>query len=188
MSVSVEDRPILGPIALTHEERALADQIDFDLARIDDRESSLRSCALAYDLLQLLKARNAIPECRVRYFVDTEYNVRCRGNSRKDLFEAKGWSGAGIYTHPHFLKYLRYFVMGTQLPVRFIDVFWRKVEERAPITSGDIEPLRAVVRQEIRAHGLQRRDPAEEVFKLALDCGLYLGHAIYMREAAKSVR
>jgi hypothetical protein len=69
-----------------------------------------------------------------------------------------------------------------------IEAFRQKIADMGPVTSSDIVPLGAFARQLIRTHRLRGDDPAEEFFKLALDCGLELYDARSIRDSVKAAR
>lgn len=107
-------------IALSAEENALLDQIHFDAAERDALAASLAPMA---ELTERLLQRDAISHNRLRYFTDPECNPGGRGKSRADVFEANGTQGDEILRHPHFMKYLAYFLFGPDLPEAIIAEF-----------------------------------------------------------------
>ncbi len=97
--------------------------------------------------------------------------------------------GDAIFRRPHFVKYLRYFVYGPDLPKPVIEAFQQKVIDcGTPFTSGDSITLRDFARHLTRSHGLAAGDAAEEFYKLALDCGLDAGDARSVRDVVKKLR
>jgi len=179
-----------GSIKLTADEKTLVAQIDFDPTS-SKRQAPEYWKAVGETALRLMKslmARNAIPEVRIRYFSDADFNVGGRGRSRAQIFEKNGTSGEAIFRHPHFLKYLHYFLYGPDLPPQVIDAFREKIADIGFVTSSDIIPLGAFGRQMARANRLDAGDAAEEFFKLALDCGLELYEARSIRDSVKMAR
>jgi hypothetical protein len=138
--------------------------------------------------MKSLIGRKAIPDVRSKYFTDPAFNVGGRGRSHAGVFEKNGTSGEAIFRHPHFLTYLHYFLYRPDLPPPVIEAFRKKIADMGLITSSDIVPLGAFARQLARAHSLGGGDPAEEFYKLALDCGLELYEAQSIRQSVKSVR
>jgi len=181
---------MLGCIELTPEEQQQLDRIDFHPESSENRDRAywigVGESALA--LMTLLIARKAIPEVRTKYFTDADFNVGGRGESRADIFKKNGTSGEAIFRHPHFLKYLHYFLYGPDLPPPVADEFRRKVADIGFVTSSDIVPLGAFARQLTRTHRLNGSDAAEEFFKLALECGLELHEARVIRDSVKQAR
>ena len=122
------------------------------------------------ELMSALLKRGAIPEQRWKYWADPEYSVgRSVKASPRGVFERKGNPGAKAYVHPHFIPYLRYFLFGAYLPDAVIGRFEQEVEDREPITSGDIVPLMDLARTLTLKHGLDRDGAALEFYKLCLD-------------------
>ena len=100
-------------IELTDEEEALVDAVDLRVSHPDRDEAYA-----AYEvnkqpilaLLESLRERGAIPEEGLNYWNRPDYNTDRRLKvSNKGMFERNGCTGQEIYTHPHFIPYLRYF-------------------------------------------------------------------------------
>lgn len=133
-------------------------------------------------LLRSLVLRGAVPECRIRYFVDPAYNPAGR-SSREKVFVRNGCiRPRDRYEHPHFLKYLRYFLEGPALPPHVMARFPAAIAD--PFReSGALSSLaRAAARGLPPALG----DAGEELFKLAIECGLTPEEARGIRDAARS--
>ena len=88
------------------------------------------------------------------------------------MFERNGCTGQEIYTHPHFIPYLRYFLFGADLPDAVIAKFEEKVGNPDWVTSGDIVPIGKCARDLARQYRLDQADTPEEFFRLCLDMGL----------------
>lgn len=179
-------------IALTENEKALVGNIDFESYT---RESYIANQESILSLLRSLSDRNAIPEQRLKYWNDPEYNIGgYKNTSKKETFERNGRKGSEIYTHPHFLKYLRYFLYGADLPDQLIKQFYIGCNEGHVnfdyVTSGDITPIcksaRKIARIAIRDYNLEKRHVTEELYKLCLDIELDVSYARFVRnEVAK---
>lgn len=174
-------------IELSKSEKVLLDQIELDPKKIDHSDW-LRNGTLVCDLMHSLLGRRAIPEARIKYFIDPEYNPGGKGTSREGQFERNGTEGDAIFKHAHFLEFLWYFLYGARLPTTVIAKFQSVVTDCGPITSGDAETLRKCARDLTRAYNLAPAEKAEEFCKLSLDCGLSLMYAMAVRNAVKSVR
>ena len=172
--------PKPAPIPLTPEEKPLFDRIDFGLS--GDYESRLASLTAAADLAESLMARGAIPEVRRRYLTDPEFNVGGRGKSRLDAFRSHGNLGREILAHPNFLKYLRYFISGPDLPEATIERFRQILIDDAGTSGTILDALCRCARAEARRLG--RYDAGEEFLKLALECGVDEGVALSVRREA----
>lgn len=170
------------PIALTADEQALREQIDFDPRGPGFHDTLQRSCKAAKPLALSLMKRKAIPEIRLAYFTDARYNVGSK-RSRKEIFEGNGCTGEDILEHGTFLKYLNYFIKGPDLPAATIERFCALLNE-----DRDRQEVRAFARAEVRARGLDPREASEEFYKLALECACDEGYARSIRDAARAVR
>ena len=174
LSVDMEQLKI-EVIKLSAEEENLLKQISFtDLSH----EVLKKSCSAAGDLAKLLIERDCIPRIRVEYFTNPEYNVGLRA-SRKETFEKNGTKGEDIFYHGNFLRYLRYFIFGPDLPRTVIIDFCENIES---------DDLLAFVRSQVRKHRLNPGKASEEFYKLALECGLPEWNARSIRDTVKNVR
>ena len=163
--------------------------LDFDpLSFRGDHEGFLRNANLAHKLTTTLAKRNGIPEHRVSYFIDPEYYPGGRGKSRRDSFTQHGNDRDETLCHPHFLKYLRYFIHGADLPVAIIGQYTEAVEDCGMVSSSDIPELGAKARNLARNHGLEGSAAADEFFKLSLDLGLSADQSARIRESVKQLR
>lgn len=174
----------LPQVNLTDEERALLDQIEFDV-RVLDPDGVESNGEAVVELTHSLLSRDAVPKHRLDYFTDPEYNIGARGRSRAGMFERNGrLRGDDVFRHPHFLPHLRYFVHGADLPAAAAAEFCSAVDDCGMVTSSDVVPLGLLARRLARKHGLTRDEARDEFFKLALDCGLDVGTAASIRESA----
>ena len=172
-------------IELTKDEADILSGIELDQSALDHEQYKTQG-PLILQLLGSLLQRDAIPEVRMLYWSDPNFNVGKVKTSHKGLFERNGRQGDEIYTHPHFLTYLRYFLFGPQMPQAAISGFEAVVGDPAWVSSGDITRITKGTRSIVRAHGLKDRD--EEFYRLALDLGLGQSFAKAVRDAVKQVR
>ena len=180
--------PMPEPIPLIAEERALLQRITFDLRGFQQGDFAVSSKAAA-DLTRSLLDRGAIPEIRLRYFLDPELNVGGHGKSRKRIFEWNGTAGDAIFRHAHFLPYLRYFITGPALPGEVVDRFRQIVLDDHGTSGMVLNQLCRFARGEVRRLSpRQPREAVEEFFKLALECGLELRVALTIRDAVRNTR
>jgi len=176
-------------IELTPSERSLLAQIELNaLALRNGGEHALANGELVCGLMRSLIARKGIPEVRAKFFNDPDYNIGGRGRSRRETFEKNGTLGDNIFRHPHFLIYLRYFLLGADLPAAVKADFTAKVTDTGHVTSSDVVPLGTFARQQARTHRLDATRAAEEFYKLVLDLGLSTGTATSIRNAVKRAR
>lgn len=179
----------LFTIELTPDETMLADAIDFDPhAMLGNTQASHVNSDLVAQLTNSLLRRKAIPDQRLSYFSDPEYNIGGRGKSRRDSFLRHGHDDETLMRHGHFLRYLRYFIYGADLPEAVLQSFVRAAKSCGPITSGDIAPLSAKARQLARAHRLEPKAAADEFFKLCLDLDMSVSDAGSIRGAVLQYR
>jgi hypothetical protein len=108
--------------------------------------------------------------------------------SHKGLFERNNCAGDEIYTHPHFLKYLRYFLFGAELPPNVVAEFEAEVGEPRWVSLSDAIPLGKAAREITKRHGLTPHSAAEEFFKLCLDLGLSVNVADTVSRAVRKLK
>lgn len=175
-------------IALTAVEQELLDKLTFDVQLSTPYEERLKNLDHAGELTECLLERSAIPQHRLDWFTQPEHNIGGRGSSREEIFRRNASPGADIFRHPHFLKHLRYFIFGPDLPEQLMSSFQIEVEKCGMVTSGDIIPLANFARQQVRMCSLDARHASEEYFKLALEAGLDADQARTIRDKVRQVR
>jgi len=177
-------------IALNEKEKELVSRIDFDpRGGAYNRDSWLPIADAMAELMASLIERKVIPEPRKRFFTDPAYNIGGHGLSRQQVFEKNGTRGEAIFRHGNFVKYLRYFLFGPDLPEALSEAFRAKVIDCGqPFTSGDAITVADFARQLTREHRLDGPHAAEEFYKLALDCGLDADDARTVRDTVQKVR
>ena len=178
-------------LALTEEETALLQQID--LARSHPSHTDAHEVFKAnrepiLALLALLGKRGGIPEHRIRYWTDPEYNPGRIKGSRESGFKRNGTHGDEIYSHPNFVRHLRYLLHGSELPPHVSEVFERQARDPQWVSSSDAIPLGKFARKLTRENGMTGSEAAEEFFKLALDIGLSLDVALVIMRSVQQVR
>ena len=175
---------MVNPIDLTKTEKVLLDRINASHPGYDGDA--------AYKLIESLRKRDAIPRIRKAYFTEGDLNIEGRGKSRKNIFERNGTKGDDIYRHPHFFKFLKYFIGGPDLPQSVIVEFADLVKKCEPVTSGDQEDFCKLARQQVRNHELikknNHREVAEEYFKLGLELNLDVNTARAIRGNVMKLR
>ena len=176
-------------VELTQAEQELYTQICFQSPsqmQLSDMDLKISANAATSLTLSLLN-RKAIPEIRIRYFVDPALNIGTK-MSHKEIFEKNGTSGENIFRHRHFLPYLHYFIFGPDLPKETIDVFAQFVSAEPFISGSDMPRLRKLVRSETRRYELNPKEVCEEFYKLALECGINNDLARMLRDDVRMVR
>lgn len=172
-------------IELDEDEVDLLAGIELDALKMD-HEQYRRQSPLVQQLTKKLMDRRAIPEVRLRYWSDPDYQLGRLKTSHQGLFERNGTRGDDIIIHPHFLKYLRYFLFGASLSENVIVAFEETVGDPQWVSSGDIDEIAKGTRGIVRKFGQQGED--EEFYKLALDIGLHQWFAKVVRDAAKQTK
>jgi hypothetical protein len=178
-------------IGLTDTEAATLAKIDLQISHRDHDKGHEAYKANKEPILALLKSlgeRNAIPQVRLSFWSDSRFQFGRIQASRKGIFERNGCRGDDIYTHPHFIPYLRYFLFGTELPDEVIAAFEAKVGNPQWVSSSDILPIGKVARDLTRQHRLDATHAPEEFFKLCLDMGLGLSTAESVMRSVKQIR
>lgn len=178
-------------IALTQAEEALVSKIDLRLSHRNSDEAQAAYNANAEPILALLASlseRDGVPPQRIRYWNDVEYNPGRIRSSRKGAFERNNCLGEDIYTHPHFIKHLRYILLGADLPDALIIDFEKQAGNPEWVSYSDAIPLGKYARKLVRQYGLEAHQASEEFFKLCLDMGLSLSVALSIMKTVKYTR
>ena len=178
-------------IELTPEEASLLSQIDLRVKHRSHEEGHAAYNANRAPILALVRSlseRRAAPAERLNYWNDPNYNPGRIKASRMGVFERSGCRGEDVYTHPHFVPHLRYFLFGADLPDGLIVAFEEGVGVPAWVTSSDIASIGKLARNLTRQHRLDKSDALDEFFKLCLDMGLGLGTACSVVNAVRQIR
>lgn len=178
-------------IKLTDAEAATLARIDFRTSHQSHDESHAAHKANEEPILALLASlseRKALPQERQNFWNSPRYQLGRIKASHKGLFERNGCTGVDIYTHAHFIPYLRYFLFGADLPHEVISAFESRVGNPQWISSSDVVPIGKFARELTRRHQLDARDASMEFFKLCLDMGLGVGTAQSVSHAVKQIR
>jgi hypothetical protein len=173
-------------LSLNPGEQKLLDQITFELGH-GDKEVLKKSCEAASTLATLLLQREAIPEIRVRFFTQPEFNTGVE-KSRFQAFESDGVTGYAIFSDPRFLEYLHYFIYGPKLPAQVITEFCNIAYPYEYISGGDIKDLRELAISLIYEYKLVPGDVACEFFKLALECKMDVYYAQSIRDTVCAIK
>jgi hypothetical protein len=122
------------------------------------------------------------------YWTDPTYRHGPMKGSRKHIFERNGTTGRDIYEHPSFLKHLKYFLDGADLPANLIARFSERVRDIGHVSGSDALDLAKDARSEVRRYGLTPHSASDEYYKLALDCGIAQMWANSIRENIRRMR
>lgn len=178
-------------IAFLEAEQALVNRIDFDsddAPHRDRHQAYLGNQAPILELLVSLSGRCAIPAHRVSYWNDPAYNPGRRKESRRGMFERNGNAGDEVYTHPGFVRHLRYILFGADLPEATMAAFEERVGNPEWVSYSDALELGTFARSLVRRLRLPPHEAGEEFFKLSLDLGLSADEALRIREFVRTMR
>ncbi len=179
----IEESIYIGKLELTQQENDLLQNIkSFTIDLNEEHNKRLLKLENCFLLTQSLIERKALPEHRISYFISAEYRLSDTRSSRMEVFESNGTSGEAIFRHPHFLKYLKYFIYGADLPVAFKQQV-KIIKEETFYHSDFVEQATPIIRIYYNANinKANRKAFAEEIFKLSLDLGLDLTHSAQLR-------
>jgi hypothetical protein len=119
--------PLIGAIPLTPDESGLLAAMRLRQEELfHESVAAQRNGELAVTLMNSLMLRYAIPEVRLKYFEDPAYRTGRVKGSHRNLFERNKTVGDDIFRHPNFLRHLRYFLFGAELPNDVIEAFTGK--------------------------------------------------------------
>ncbi|MGB0907890.1 MAG: hypothetical protein ACPGVT_10385 [Maricaulaceae bacterium] len=118
-------------------------------------------------LFMSLRDRNAINEIRWKVFSDSEYATKGK-KSAKVIIENNCQTQMKFYEHQHFLKWIKYFIFGPDLPQCLILKFSHEVKNMGDLTSGDVYELQNFTRTIVCQYRIQNTK-CDEFFKLALE-------------------
>lgn len=172
-------------IELTAREEELLAALSFDRPSCDTWPQTQVAMT---ELAQRLLERKAIPEVRLRYLTDPECNPGGRGKSRKDIFEKNGIHSDEILRHPHFLKYLEYFLYGPELPGEIVTKFKDTAASYGHLSGSDVLALAPAARAVVRRERLNLYEASEEFFKLAVECRAMPWSADSLRKDIRAIR
>ena len=178
-------------IKMTEAEEALVARVNFGDghgAHSDRHTAYLANQAPILELLGSLTERGGTPEHRLGYWNDPAYHPGRIKGSRKQMFERHGTTGRDIYTHPNFVRHLRYILFGAALPESVMVEFEEEVGNPEWVSYGDALELGSFARKLVRSHRLSPHEAGDEFFKLSLDLGLSLDEALRIREIVKETR
>lgn len=160
----------------------------FEVSLSEDYEKRVSKLKTADLLARSLLSRSVIPEVRFNYFTKPEYNLSNPKKSHEEIFESNGTKGEEILSHPHFLKYLKYFIYGSELsePLKSNLAAIKKSHHY-----GDdfVENAIPVLKSYFKAAlGNDRAVFSDEVFKQCLDLDVEFIHAKQLRNKIMSWR
>lgn len=156
-------------VELTEEEQKLyEDIISLDIS--EDYEKRVRKLDSLQLLTKSLLDRKAIPEQRIRFFTDKDFQFGGTKKSRKEVFESNGTKGQEIFKHPHFIKYLKYFVEGANLNLHLTKSIL-EIYSKCHYSDDAINEIYNLLKSNslIPKDKSSRQELADEIFKLLVD-------------------
>jgi hypothetical protein len=142
---------------------------------------------IANQMDQLFKSlfkRNAIPKIRLDIFQDASLAEK-RKKSILQHFQNNGISVQSVAQQPHFLKYLKYFIEGPDLPQNVIKRLCKIADEESWMDAVECnEVILKSVKACMREFGLNRQQAPSEFFRLANEIGFSLEDSKAIRKAA----
>lgn len=176
-------------IELTQQEQEWLSNLELDQSKVTDHDDWERNSEIAAALTKSLLDRKAIPAQRLKYFVDPDYRTGRMKGSRFDIFKRNGRDFEDTIRHSNFLKHLRYFVFGANLPEPILSSFSQAIKDCGEyVSSGDAYDLSRNARTLYRQSGLEREFAADEFFKLSIDLGVSASEAMSIRKAVIDAR
>lgn len=172
-------------IKLTPEEEVCYDQIaSFNIHSNTFQNSDYHQTMLhCSKLTKSILKRKAIPKHRLDYFYDASYNQGHSNKSKFEEFKRNAGTPEEVYSHQDFLKYLSYFLHGSQLSNEFKLPF-QKIRDStydSDLSEESRAFLRSYFKREYKQTSSDKKIFAEEVFKFCLDIGLELHNASNVR-------
>ncbi len=173
--------PCIEVIKLTDHEKQLYTLV-FSVSQPYFGENRFEILKASQELTVSLITRNAIPQHRVDYFMKPEYKL---GRTTKSWFEIFDDNNRGIskYSHPNFLKFLKYFIHGADLPEKIKSDCEDIVSNHMFYRDDSIIELKDYFRKYYaHSNNLNISENLEEkIFQLGLDLGLNLFNAKLLR-------
>ena len=153
-------------ITLTKEERKM-----WELARDKDLENTTSEkykeiLLLREKLMISLFKKGLIPEIRWNYFIDPKYNLSNTKKSRYENFK----NLQAPFQHPHFHKYLTYFIEGPCIPNELLKTI-NETREKYSHVEDSLDEVKNAVRSYLKNDLTKKSNLAEELYKLYLEFG-----------------
>lgn len=172
-------------IELTKEEQRLLDTIpNYEINSDAKYEIRIQQLENSEKLFELLYEREAIPSVRLGYFTKPEYNL---SNTKKSHFDILG----DISLNGNFLKYLKYFIEGAELP-EFFKIKLNQIIKENRFEDVIIEKSKPIIRDYAQVN-LNKSDIdyfSEEIFKFYIDhfdSDKHISYAKILRDYVKKL-
>ncbi len=158
-------------LELTPEEEQLYDEYKkFNIK--EEYEERITKLGAAQQLTISLLNRSGIPENRLKYFTDSDYQIGRATKSRKEVFESNGTSGTNIFKHGNFLKHLDFFIDGASVNQKLYDFAEEALKNNPYQDDARDEVISYIYRNHLKPSDKNlKKKFGEEVFKMAIDLG-----------------
>lgn len=161
---------MIRSITLTAAEQAIYDQVNWNSTPVDQAKLK-RNGELVADLTAELGSRGAIPETRLAYFTEINMDAGKGKRSRQQILQDNTHDGGeDLFHNPTFVKYLKYFINGPDLPTATIAGFCKIVDDHHGTSNKLLTRLTKYVRSHAHDSSLSIAVTAEQYFKLATEC------------------
>lgn len=144
-----------------------------------DRLARLKNCK---ELATSLLKRNAIPKSRLCYFSDPKHNLSNPRKSHKQIFEGNGKKGTAILEDPSFLKYLKYFIFGPNLPETLLSELYR-IKAKSVYDDDFKDIALPHIRSYFKRSSLTAKELSDEIYKVCLDLEIEEVYSIQIRNS-----
>ena len=104
------------------------------------------------------------------------------------MFEANLDGEKQVFEHPDFIKYLRPFIFGPDLPESVIAGLCKILNEDRGTSGMVMDRYRKHARSSIRRHNLDKRHAATEFYRLGIEIGMEQHDAKTLRDAAMQTK
>lgn len=172
-------------IELTKEEQRLLDTIpNYEINSDEEYKIRIQKLENSKELFELLYKRDAIPSVRMNYFFKPEYNLSNTKKSHSDIL-------GDISLNGNFLKYLKYFIEGAELP-EFFKIKLSQIIKDNRFEDNIIEKSKPIIRDYAQVN-LNKSDIdhfSEEIFKFYidnLDSDKHISYAKILRDYVKKL-
>ena len=175
-------------IELTAEETELYKCVQ-NINKSNDFDENQESLEASRTLMKKLLEREAIPVRRKQFFTDSEFQTAKTKMPRIEVFVSNGTKGEAIFRHPHFIKYLDFFINGASVPEKLEHAAEKFIENNV-YQDDAFEKLLDYVKSNklIPKNKSEKNRFADEIFKLTVDLEFELDYCFQIRKAIMQSR
>ncbi|MDZ4667529.1 MAG: hypothetical protein SGJ00_06565 [bacterium] len=133
-------------------------------------------------LVTSLLKREAIPQCRIDFIKKPIHNLSNSPKSKEQIFEDNGTKGEMIFKDGNFLKYLKYFLYGPDLPMSLISQL-KGVCKGHYYSDEFVENAKPIIRTFFKQSNISQKGIATEIYKLCLELGIGQVYSKQLRDS-----